>query len=114
MPIIAVAQMNRSKNEDKSLDSSQIGLSDLIPQYATVLLMLEKEVVEKEDGSYETRLKINTAKARDGGDNHTLVYKVNFNKGYFDFLEEKAMNKKQAEETKNRYKKESGDVVFGN
>ena len=48
MPIIAVAQMNRSKNEDKSLDSSQIGLSDLIPQYATVLLMLEKEESENE------------------------------------------------------------------
>ncbi len=43
IPIISVAQMNRTKNEDKSQDSSQIALSDRIGQDATIILMLDKQ-----------------------------------------------------------------------
>lgn len=80
IPIIAVSQMNRTKNEDGSLDTTQIGLSDMIPQYATVLLMLDRD---KQDPK---KLTINIVKARDGGDGHKLDYYVDWNLGKFTYI----------------------------
>ena len=81
IPIISVAQMNRTKNEDGSQDTTQIGLSDRIPQDATVLLMLDKQ---EKDG--KCLFKINVVKSRDGGDNRQLTYDVNWNKGEFTYI----------------------------
>ena len=80
IPVIAVAQMNRTKNEDKSQDTTQIGLSDLIPQYATILLMLDR------DKNDPNRLTINIVKSRDGGDNKKLEYMIDWNLGKFTYI----------------------------
>lgn len=80
IPIIAVSQMNRTKNEDGSQDTTQIGLSDMIPQYATVLLMLDR------DKNDHNKLTINIVKARDGGDGKKLDYVVNWDLGTFQYI----------------------------
>lgn len=94
IPIISVAQMNRTKNEDKTQDSTQIGLSDRIPQDATVLLMLDKYVEMEEingekvpkDKSGAFNVKINIVKSRDGGDNRILEYHWDFNTGHYTYI----------------------------
>ncbi len=82
IPVISVAQMNRTKNEDGSQDSSQIGLSDRIGQDATAILMLSR------DGDMGEVIKVNITKSRDGGDNRILTYNVNFNTGTFNYIQE--------------------------
>ncbi len=77
IPIISVAQMNRTKNEDGSQDTTQIGLSDRIGQDATVIIMLDKE---------EHTFSLNIVKARDGGDGRKLLYNVDLDKGQFYYL----------------------------
>ena len=81
IPIIAVSQMNRTKNEDGSQDTTQIGLSDKIGQDATVLLMLD---FDKED----ELLTVNIVKSRDGGDGRKLKYHVDLNLGEFIYIPE--------------------------
>ena len=77
IPIISVAQMNRTKNEDGSQDTTQIGLSDRIPQDATLLLMLDRK---------DDQLTLNIVKARNGGDGHKLVYQCDWNIGKFTYI----------------------------
>jgi hypothetical protein len=86
--------MNRTKNEDKTQDSTQIGLSDRIPQDATVLLMLDKYVEMEEingekvpkDKSGAFNVKINIVKSRDGGDGRKLDYLWDFNTGNYKYI----------------------------
>lgn len=78
IPIIAVSQMNRTKNDDGSLDTTQIGLSDMIPQYATVLIMLDKK---------DNNLTLNIVKSRDGG-NGKLTYACDFDVGTMTYIPE--------------------------
>lgn len=86
IPIISVSQMNRTKNEDKTQDASQIALSDRIGQDATIILMLDKQ--ESEDpahkGSYKVSL--NLVKSRDGGDGRKLDYLWDFNTGIYKYI----------------------------
>ena len=86
IPIISVTQMNRTKNEDKSQDTTQIALSDRIGQDATVILMLDKK--DAEDPNYPGYYKftINIVKSRDGGDGRKLDYLWNFNNGDYRYL----------------------------
>lgn len=77
IPIISVAQQNRTKNEDKTLDTTQIGLSDRIGQDATTVLMLDRA---------DENLIIHIVKARDGGENKELTYRCDFNYGTFTFI----------------------------
>lgn len=86
IPIISVAQMNRTKNEDKSQDSTQIALSDRIPQDATVILMLDKQDAEdlNKKGSYKVTL--NLIKSRDGGDGRKFEYLWDFNTGEYHYI----------------------------
>ena len=86
IPIIAVSQMNRTKNEDKSQDTSQIALSDRIGQDATVILMLDKQ--ESEDPNFKGYYKftINIVKSRDGGDGRKLDYLWDFNTGDYKYI----------------------------
>lgn len=86
IPIVAVSQMNRTKNEDKSQDSSQIALSDRIGQDATVILMLEKQ--EAEDPMYKGfhKMTFNIVKSRDGGDGRKLDYLWNINTGEYKYI----------------------------
>jgi len=78
IPIIAVSQMNRTKTDSGEQDTTQIGLSDMIPQYATVLLMLDRKD--------EDKLVINIVKSRDGGGNKKLTYICDWNNGIFTYL----------------------------
>ena len=86
IPIISVTQMNRTKNEDKSQDTTQIALSDRIGQDATIILMLDKK--DAEDPNYPGYYKftINIVKSRDGGDGRKLDYLWNFNNGDYRYL----------------------------
>lgn len=77
IPIVSVSQMNRTKNEDDSQDTTQIGLSDRIGQDATTVIMLSRD---------DDKLILNIVKARDGGDGKKLTYQADLNKGLFNFI----------------------------
>lgn len=82
IPIISVSQMNRTKNEDGSQDTTQVAGSDKIPRYATIMIALEQKTNE----SSGIQLTLNVIKARDGGDRNKLTYNVNFNTGEFNYV----------------------------
>lgn len=105
IPVIAVSQMNRTKNEDGSQDTTQIGLSDMIPQYATTLIMLDKKPMPNADNNAYI-LTLNIVKARDGGDNKKVSYRVDFDRGLFEFIPEAQgdeVTNRQAQELEDRY-----------
>ena len=107
IPIISVAQMNRTKNEDKSQDTTQIGLSDRIGQDATTILMLDRKAVNEdgyEGGKTQDQLIINIVKSRDGGFGK-LTYAADFNEGKFTFIPEK-MNQDDAKAMHDSYEGE--------
>lgn len=88
IPIVSVAQMNRTKNEDGEKDTTQIGLSDRIGQDATCVIMLDRERVyeDKEKTKLiDDRLIMDITKSRDGGTGK-LIYKANFNTGTFNLI----------------------------
>lgn len=94
IPIISVAQMNRTKNEDKDgnkvQDTTQIGLSDRIGQDATCVLMLDRNQVKDKmnpNAPVQDQLIINVTKNRDGGAGK-LTYAADFNTGEFIFIPE--------------------------
>lgn len=110
IPIISVAQQNRSKNEDKSLDLTQIGLSDRIGQDATCVLMLERKLVEnKLDPTKKPQdyLIINITKNRDGGTGK-LTYAADFNTGDFTFIPENT-DEESAKEMQRSYAPEGSN-----
>ena len=84
IPIITISQMNRTKNDDGSQDTTQIALSDKIGQYATILVMLEQK--ENQDTNLPVQLTLNIVKSRDGGDHKKLNYGVNFNTGIWQYI----------------------------
>ena len=86
IPIISVSQMNRTKNEDKTHDTTQIALSDRIGQDATIILMLDKQ--ESEDPAHKGSHKVtlNLVKSRDGGDGRKLDYLWDFNTGIYKYI----------------------------
>ena len=88
IPIVSVAQMNRTKNDDGEKDTSQIGLSDRIGQDATCVIMLDREreyLDEQKTQVKDDKLIMDITKSRDGGTGK-LVYKANFNTGKFIIL----------------------------
>jgi replicative DNA helicase len=106
IPIISVSQMNRTKNEDKTQDSSQIALSDRIGQDATIILMLDKQDAEdmNHKGSYKVTL--NLVKSRDGGDGRKLEYLWDFNTGdyrYISNMDDGVTTEEDFEELENSY-----------
>lgn len=85
IPIVSVAQMNRTKNDDGEKDTTQIGLSDRIGQDATCVIMLDREreyLDEQKMQVKDDKLIMDIIKSRDGGTGK-LVYKANFNTGKF-------------------------------
>lgn len=93
IPIVSVSQMNRTKNEDDSQDTTQIGLADRIGQDATLVIMLSRE---------DDRLTLNTVKVRDGGDGKKLTYHADFNTGEFLYLPEE-LNDTDAKKAREEY-----------
>ena len=109
IPIISVSQMNRTKNEDGEQDTTQVGLSDMIPQYATVLIMLDR------DKESLDRLIVNFVKTRDGGCGKKLTYSVDWDTGIFRYVpdaDDGAFSKEEAQETRNKFAK-IPQVPFG-
>lgn len=111
IPIISVAQMNRSKNEDKDgnkvQDATQIGLSDRIGQDATCIIMLDRnQVKDKIDPRRlpQDQLILNIVKNRDGGSGK-LTYAADFNTGEFIFIPENTSDQ-EAQQARNEYEGE--------
>ena len=86
IPIISVSQMNRTKNEDKTQDTTQIALSDRIGQDATIILMLDKQDAEDPNQKGAHKVSINIVKSRDGGDGRKLDYLWDFNTGVYKYI----------------------------
>lgn len=110
IPIISVSQMNRTKNDDNSQDTTQIAMSDRIGQDATVLLMLDKK--ESEDPNHKGAYKftINIVKSRDGGDGRKLDYLWDFNTGIYRYISndnDGVTSEEDFEALENRYSTES-------
>ena len=106
IPIIAVSQMNRTKNEDNSQDTTQIAMSDRIGQDATVLLMLDKKDSEDPNQQGAYKFTINIVKSRDGGDGRKLDYLWNFNTGDYRYISNGAdgvTSEEDFEEIENSY-----------
>ena len=84
IPIIAVSQQNRTKNDDDSddIDTTQIAQSDRIGQDATVIVGITRD---KKDNSLLT---LHVVKSRDSVVGNKLTYKVDFNVGEFTYIPE--------------------------
>ena len=106
IPIISVSQMNRTKNEDKTQDSSQIALSDRIGQDATIILMLDKQDAEDPMQKGAHKVTLNLVKSRDGGDGRKLEYLWDFNTGIYRYIsnsEDGVTSEEDFEELENSY-----------
>ena len=106
IPIISVSQMNRTKNEDKTQDTTQIALSDRIGQDATVILMLDKQDAEDPNHKGSYKVTLNLVKSRDGGDGRKLEYLWDFNTGVYKYLsnsEDGVTSEEDFEELENSY-----------
>ena len=101
IPIIAVCQQNRTKNEDGSQDTTQIAQSDRLGQDCTVALFLDRDKNNKD------MLKIYIGKSRDSVVGSTLCYQVDFNNGHWNYVpsEEDSieMSDEKATELSNSY-----------
>lgn len=105
IPIISVSQQNRTKPEDGTPDTSQVGLSDMIPQYATVLLSLERD---KNDAN---KITISITKARDGGNGNSFTYHIDWDTGIFRYIPDEkdgAATQEDTDAIKNRYSTNEG------
>lgn len=110
IPIVSVSQMNRTKNEDKTQDTSQIALSDRIGQDATIILMLDKQDTEDENQKGTYHVTLNLVKSRDGGDGRKLEYLWDFNSGSYRYLSDKddgITSETDFEELENSYSPEA-------
>lgn len=80
IPIIAVCQQNRTKNEDGSQDTTQIAQSDRLGQDCTVAIFLDRDKNNKD------MLKLFIGKSRDSVVGNTLSYQVDFNLGKWNYI----------------------------
>lgn len=97
IPIVSIAQMNRTKNEDGSLDTTQIAGSDSVSRFATTLLM----VTQQRDENERRLISIELVKSRDGNDRKKVTYLVNFNTGVYNYIPEE--DNEAAEELRQQY-----------
>jgi hypothetical protein len=112
IPIVAVSQMNRTKNEDNSQDTSQIAVSDRIGQDATVVIMLEKQEAEDPNHKGYHKVTLNIVKSRDGGDGRKLNYLWNLNTGDYKYIlngDDGITSEEDFEELENSYSISSTD-----
>jgi replicative DNA helicase len=116
IPIISVSQMNRSSNEEGEQDTTQIGLSDRIGQDATCVIMLSRKLTYKDEEKTQVKddqLILNVVKSRDGG-NGKLIYKADFNKGIFIYLDPN-MDQQESMNLENRYSSDyDSSADYGN
>jgi len=79
IPIIAVSQLNRTKQEEGVVDSSMIAQSDRIGQDSTIMLFFEQK-----DGIMTMYL----VKSRDSVNMKHIKYAINLDKGIFQYIPE--------------------------
>lgn len=111
MPIIAVSQQNRTKNDDNTIDTTQIAGSDDVGKYATWVIGISRD---KKD---ETILYLEVVKARDGGVGNKLTYYADLGKGIFTYIpneKDEVNDTESAEKYSDRYtvQDDGGEDVF--
>ena len=108
IPIIAVSQQNRTKNDDDSdnIDTTQIAQSDRIGQDATVIIGITRD---KKDNSLLT---LHIVKSRDSVVGNKITYRTDFNTGTFTFIPEGNEKIDKEEDYSTRYSQDSSNEVF--
>lgn len=108
IPIIAVSQQNRTKNDDDSdsIDTTQIAQSDRIGQDATVIIGITRD---KKDNSLMT---LHIVKSRDSIVGNKITYKVDFNRGEFTYIPEGNDKIDSNEDYSTRYEVTEDKEVF--
>lgn len=102
IPIISVSQQNRTKNEDKTIDTTMVFGSDRIGQDATVILAIEKKDAATPENPYNQLFTIHIIKSRDGGSGK-LMYNANLNLGKFTFIPDEASDASKVKELEDEY-----------
>lgn len=82
IPIISVSQLNRTKNEDDTIDTTQLSMSDRISQDATIIIGLSRDKKDK------NLMSLQIVKARDAEAGRILKYNVDFNTGIYTYIPE--------------------------
>ena len=106
IPIVAVSQMSRATNEDKSQDTSQIALSDRIGQDATIVIMLDRQNIDEANQQSARKVTLNLVKSRDGGDGRKFSYLWDYNLGKYKYIinnEDGVTTEEDFEELENSY-----------
>ena len=108
IPIIAVSQQNRTKNDDDSdtIDTTQIAQSDRIGQDATIIIGITRD---KKDNSLMT---LHIVKSRDSVVGNKITYKVDFNRGEFTYIPEGNDKIDSNEDYSTRYEVTEDKEVF--
>ena len=104
IPVICVSQQNREKLENGTFDTTQIAMADRIGQDSSVILFIERK---------DDLLKLHLVKSRNSGCGQVLTYRVDLNKGIFQFIpDEKDVSTAPGTTTINTYENYSEDEVF--
>ena len=108
IPIIAVSQQNRTKNDDDSdnIDTTQVAQSDRIGQDATIIIGITRD---KKDNSLLT---LHIVKSRDSVVGNKITYKVDFNMGEFIYVPEGNEKIDSNEDYSTRYEVTEDKEVF--
>lgn len=76
IPIICVAQQNREKVE-AGFDTTQIARADKIAQDSSIIIFLERK---------DDLMKLHIGKSRQSGAGQVLTYRIDLNKGIFEYI----------------------------
>lgn len=104
IPVICVSQQNRETTESGNFDTTQIAMSDRIGQDSSVVLFIERK---------DDLLKLHLVKSRNSGCGQVLTYRVDLNKGIFQFIpDEKDTQQAPGTSDVSSYQNYSEDEVF--
>ena len=104
IPVICVSQQNRETTESGNFDTTQIAMSDRIGQDSSVVLFIERK---------DDLLKLHLVKSRNSGCGQVLTYRVDLNKGIFQFIpDEKDTQQAPGTSDVSSYQTYSEDEVF--
>lgn len=77
IPVICVSQQNRDKTETGDFDTRQIARSDKIGQDSSIIIFLERK---------DDLMRLHLGKSRESGSGQVLSYRVDLNRGVFDYI----------------------------
>ena len=103
IPVVVVSQLNRQKNDDGSVDTTQIAQSDRLGQDATLIIFVEKN---------DDLMKLTIGKARDSEVGKVFSYHIDLNLGTFQYIPEdnESTDTSDSDEVEKRY---TDDVYTG-